>query len=72
MFIGALLGGRQPTVHGDGLQSRDFTYVDNVVQALEKAAITPGISGQVYNVGAGEGISVLTVLSELNPLLGTG
>jgi len=52
-FIMAMLEGRQPTVFGDGQQSRDFTYVSNVVDATLRAAETPGVSGMVFNVGTG-------------------
>lgn len=69
LFIAAMSAGRAPVIHGDGLQSRDFTYVDNVVQALLKAAETPGVSGQVFNVGTGRSITVLDLVAGLNRLL---
>ena len=71
LFIAAMTEGRVPTVHGDGLQSRDFTYVGNAVQALMRAAATPGVSGRVYNVGTGASITVLDLVAALNRLLGT-
>jgi UDP-glucose 4-epimerase len=71
LFAAAMSAGKAPTVHGDGLQSRDFTYVDNAVQALRKAAAAPGVSGNVYNVGTGASITVLDLVRELNRLLGT-
>jgi UDP-glucose 4-epimerase len=71
LFVQALLEGRQPRVHGDGLQSRDFTYVADVVQALRLAADTPGVAGRVYNVGTGRGTSLLELIATLNLLLGT-
>jgi len=71
LFAAAMLAGRTPTVHGDGLQSRDFTYVTDAVQALRKAATVPGISGQVYNVGTGRSTTVLDLVTSLNRLLGT-
>jgi len=71
LFIAAMTAGRTPTVHGDGLQSRDFTYVANAVQALIKAAETPGVSGNVYNIGTGRSITVLELVNALNRLLGT-
>src|SRR5262245_21854411 len=71
LFIAAMTEGRTPTVHGDGLQSRDFTYVANAVQALRRAADTPGVSGRVYNVGTGASITVLDLVAALNELLGT-
>jgi UDP-glucose 4-epimerase len=71
LFCNALLQGRPPVIHGDGLQSRDFTYVANAVSALIKAAQVPGVSGNVYNVGTGKSISVLDLVAALNRLLGT-
>jgi len=53
LFITAMLEGRQPTVFGDGEQSRDFTYVSNVVDATLRAMETPGVSGLVFNAGTG-------------------
>ena len=53
IFAAALAAGRTPTIHGDGLQSRDFVYVADVAKALMLAADTPGVSGRVYNVGTG-------------------
>ena len=71
LFIAGMSAGKAPTVHGDGLQSRDFTYVTNAVQALMKAAEAPGVSGNVYNVGTGANITVLDLVAALNKLLGT-
>jgi UDP-glucose 4-epimerase len=71
LFIAAMSAGKTPSVHGDGLQSRDFTYVTNAVQALMKAAEAPGVSGNVYNVGVGANITVLDLVAALNKLLGT-
>ncbi|QEL17224.1 NAD-dependent epimerase/dehydratase family protein [Limnoglobus roseus] len=71
IFAAALLNGRVPTVHGDGGQSRDFTYVANAVQALLRAAETPGVSGRVYNAGTGRSVSLLELVAALNRILGT-
>jgi UDP-glucose 4-epimerase len=71
IFVAALSQGRTPTVHGDGLQVRDFTYVGNAVQALLKAAEVPGVSGRVYNVGTGQGVTILDLVRALNTILGT-
>jgi UDP-glucose 4-epimerase len=71
LFIASMSAGRAPTVHGDGLQSRDFTYVGNAVQALVRAAAAPGVSGSVYNVGTGNSVTVLDLVAALNRLLGT-
>jgi UDP-glucose 4-epimerase len=71
LFAAALTAGRTPIVYGDGLQSRDFTFVSDVVQALTKAADAPKVSGQVYNIGTGRGTSVLDLIAALNRQLGT-
>ena len=71
LFTAALTANRQPTVFGDGLQSRDFTYVADAVQALVKASAAPGVSGRVYNVGTGRSVTVLELAAALNRLLGT-
>lgn len=71
LFAAAMEAGQAPTVHGDGLQSRDFTYVADAVQALMKAAETPGVSGRVYNVGTGRNTTVLDLVAALNRILGT-
>jgi len=71
LFVAALMQGRTPTIFGDGLQTRDFVYVTDVVQALRKAAATPGVSGRVYNVGTGRKTTLLDLVATLNDLLGT-
>jgi nucleoside-diphosphate-sugar epimerase len=70
-FIDALRRGQQPTIFGDGLQSRDFIYVGDLVQALWAAATAPGIGGEVFNAGRGEACSVLDLAHTLGELLGT-
>jgi UDP-glucose 4-epimerase len=57
-------------VHGDGTQSRDFTYIDNVVEANVLAARAPGAAGEVFNVGCGARVSLLTIITSLERLLG--
>lgn len=71
LFITAMLSGKQPTVFGDGRQSRDFTYVDDVVQGNLLAADAPHVSGQVINIAAGRAVSLLELIGMLNKLLGT-
>lgn len=71
LFIRAILKGEQPTIFGDGLQTRDFTYVENVVQANLLAAAAPGATGRVFNVASGAAISLLDLLRELNAICGT-
>jgi len=72
-FINAALEGRPLTIFGDGEQTRDFTYIDNVVQANLGAALAPAerISGRVFNVGCGERITVNRLWSEIKDLTGT-
>ena len=69
-FVMALLENRRPVVFGDGEQTRDFTYIENVVQANVLAATAPDAVGQVMNVGCGEQISLNTVLHLAGDLLG--
>ncbi len=71
LFITALLAGRQPTVFGDGHQSRDFTFIENVVRANLLAAEAPGVAGRVFNVANGRSTSLLELLAALNRLLET-
>ena len=69
-FISDLLGGARPVIYGDGEQSRDFTYIENVVDANLKAAeCTKGI-GQVVNIANGERVSLNQLLDELKSLTG--
>jgi UDP-glucose 4-epimerase len=70
-FIDALVDGRPPDVHGDGRQSRDFTYVADTVQANLRAATAPAAtcSGRVYNIATGEPHTVLELLTMLTELL---
>jgi UDP-glucose 4-epimerase len=72
LFAAAMAAGRAPTVFGDGLQSRDFTDVTDVVRALLLAAeAPPAVSGKVFNIGTGRSVSVLDLVASLNRLLGT-
>ena len=54
--------GEPPLVHGDGTQSRDFSYIANVVQANLLAAEAPGVGGEVFNVACGERSSLLDLV----------
>jgi UDP-glucose 4-epimerase len=71
LFIKAILAGKQPLIYGDGKQTRDFAYVENVVQANLLAAEASGPAGRVFNVGSGAAISLLDLLRELNVIMGT-
>ena len=63
--------GKSPIVEWDGRQSRDFTYVGNVVQANLNACVARNVSGEVFNVACGTTISVIDIVNELNKILGT-
>jgi UDP-N-acetylglucosamine/UDP-N-acetyl-alpha-D-glucosaminouronate 4-epimerase len=71
LFIGALAAGRPPEVHGDGLQSRHFTFVSDAVRAnLRAAEAGPQCSGRVYNVAGDRAYTLLDVLQILEETLG--
>ncbi|MDI6760706.1 MAG: SDR family oxidoreductase [Candidatus Brocadiaceae bacterium] len=70
LFIEAGLDGRQVEVHWDGLQSRDFTYIENVVNATLLAATVPGVAGKVFNVGCGRDYSILDLLKTVEKIIG--
>ncbi len=69
-FIDALIQGQQPVIYGDGEQSRDFTYIDNVVDANLRAAQTQNGVGQVINVGNGQQTTLNELLKEIKSLTG--
>jgi nucleoside-diphosphate-sugar epimerase len=71
VFIRALLDGRIPTIYGDGEQTRDFTYVANVVDGVLKACHAPGIAGQVINVATGGRVSLNGLFGALRSLTGS-
>lgn len=71
LFITAMLAGRRPTIYGDGTQSRDFTFVANVVHGNLLAADAPNVGGQMFNVANGQNTSLLTLIRLLNEMLGT-
>lgn len=69
-FISCLLAGKKPPIFGNGKQSRDFTYIGNVVQANILASLTKGIRGVVFNIASGQDKTVLQLLSTLNIITG--
>jgi UDP-glucose 4-epimerase len=71
LFATALLAGRQPMIHGDGEQTRDFTYIANVVDGVLRACDAPQAAGEVINVATGRRISLNELLRVLNRLVGT-
>ena len=70
LFITAMLAGRQPIIYGDGRQSRDFSFVANVVHANLLAADAADVAGRVINAADGRSIDLLQLLDVLNRLLG--
>lgn len=70
IFITKMLKREMPVVYGDGEQTRDFIYVDDVVTANVLAASVPGISGEVFNIAAGESYSVNQLIEILNGIIG--
>lgn len=69
-FVTAVLKDEPPTIYGDGLQSRDFTYVDNVVEANLLAARVKHAKGEVLNIATGQAVTVNEVIDIINELLG--
>jgi|KBSMisStaDraftv2_1062788.scaffolds.fasta_scaffold11990_4 nucleoside-diphosphate-sugar epimerase len=71
LFAAALLAGRRPSIQGDGSQTRDFTYVANVVDGVLRACEAPAAAGEVINVATGGRISLTDLLLAMNRLNGT-
>jgi len=69
-FVTAILRDQPPTIYGDGEQTRDFTYVDNVVQANLLAARAKETHGEVVNIACGEAVTVNSIIGTINRLLG--
>jgi nucleoside-diphosphate-sugar epimerase len=69
-FSTSLLAGRQPIVYGDGEQSRDFTFIANVIRANLQAATTPHVAGEAFNIGCGHQTSLNQLLEILSHILG--
>ena len=69
-FVTAILKDKPPTIYGDGEQSRDFTYIDNVVEANLLAARAKQTKGEVINVACGEAVTVNAIIALINELLG--
>ncbi len=65
LFITALLAGRSPMVHGDGSQTRDFTYISNVVDGVLRAAETPGVAGETFNIATNGRVSLNDLVAAL-------
>ena len=68
-FITKMLKGKSPTIFGDGEQSRDFTYISNVVEANFLAAVDEGVSGEFFNLACGERITVNSLAKKINEII---
>jgi nucleoside-diphosphate-sugar epimerase len=71
LFTKALLAGQAPLIHGDGRQTRDFTYVANVVDGVLRAATAEGAAGEVMNIATGGRISLLELVRVLQLIIGS-
>ena len=70
LFIKAALSGAAPVIYGDGEQTRDFTYIDNVVDGVLRAVSAPDVTGEVINIAAGGRLSLNEVWAMLSRILG--
>jgi UDP-glucose 4-epimerase len=71
LFVTAMLAGKTPTIYGDGLQSRDFTYVENVVRGNLLVADAENVAGRSINVACGYQTNLLDLIAAINRILGT-
>jgi nucleoside-diphosphate-sugar epimerase len=70
-FSTRLLSSQAPIVYGDGEQTRDFTYIANVIDANWKAATSPNIAGEAFNIGCGTRTSLNQLIEKMNDILGS-
>ncbi|MHC1706663.1 MAG: SDR family oxidoreductase [Bacteroidales bacterium] len=70
-FIDQIRRGIQPVIYGDGLQSRDFTYVENNIRAILQACSSPNVGGKVYNIACGRSYTLLELVKAINTIFGT-
>jgi UDP-glucose 4-epimerase len=70
IFLDRLQRGEQPVIFGDGRQTRDFVYVENVVDANLAAATAPGVAGSVFNVASGSSVSLIDLLEAIGGIIG--
>ena len=71
LFVTAMLRGKAPHVHGDGTQSRDFTYIDNVVHGNLLASQAKEVAGKTFNIATGKQITLLDLIEAINDVLGS-
>jgi UDP-glucose 4-epimerase len=69
-FISAIMAGRAPVIYGDGEQSRDFSYVQNAVEASLLACTAPGVAGETINVGCGQRVNLNELVRMIGRLVG--
>jgi UDP-glucose 4-epimerase len=69
LFVEAISSGKQPHIHGDGKQTRDFTYVGDVATGVLRACEAPSVAGEVINLAGGGRISLLELVRTLNIIL---
>ena len=69
LFFSLMKEGKSPAIHGDGTQSRDFTFIDNVVDANLKACTAEGAVGEMFNIGYGEKHTLLSLVENINNIL---
>jgi UDP-glucose 4-epimerase len=70
-FIKLIQEGKRPVIYGDGTQSRDFTFVNNNVEANLLACTAPGVAGEVFNIACGERYTLIDLVNTINEILGT-
>jgi len=68
-FIKLINEGQRPTIYGNGTQSRDFTYVSNVVEANILACTADNVAGEVFNIACGENFTILELVETINNIL---
>lgn len=68
-FITCLLKDEPPPINGDGYQSRDFTYIDNIVEANLLAAVTPNVSSEIFNIACGRAYTIRDLAKTVNKIL---
>jgi UDP-glucose 4-epimerase len=71
IFVSLMLKGQRPTIYGDGLQSRDFTFVSDIVRGNLLAAEAKDVAGRVINVATGKQFTLLDLIASINRVLGT-
>ncbi len=69
-FIKQMMNNKRPTIYGDGTTSRDFTFVDNTVDAMILACTAKGVAGKCFNIACGKSITLLELVEKINKILG--